>query len=368
MGKSNCESAMAADVEMPGVNGDENGALPMVTIIIPCRNEAACIERTLESVLSQEYPPERMQILIVDGMSNDGTPELIRRVISKGKADPKGFGAGSIPCSVQLLENPQRTVPFAMNLGLKQAKGEVIFRMDGHSEMSPGYIKACVAKLKKRPDIACVGGPSIAIGDSPIGKTYALALRSFYGVGGRTFRTLRAEGYVDTVAFGGYPRRIFETVGGFDPQLERNQDIDFNKRISKAGFKQLVIPDVWTLYHAPGSLRKVVRQNYMNGFWNTKVLNKMLETLSWRHFIPLVFVLSILLLLAIAFVFSWALHLLIAILVVYAAGACIATVVAVFRERSMCAILLPLIFPTMHFSYGLGSMAGLACFLLSRRY
>jgi succinoglycan biosynthesis protein ExoA len=338
--------------------GDKN--LPFVSIVVPCRNESASITRAFSSILVQDYPHDRMEVLIVDGMSEDATLDMVRRTA-------EDFGNARGACRLVLLENPQRIVPAALNLALKHAKGDIIFRLDGHSEMSPGYINACVARLRREANVACVGGPSIAIGKGLIGGAYALALSSFFGVGGKTFRTLRSESYVDTVAFGGYNRCIFNQIGGFDPRLERNQDIDFNTRLRKAGYRQLLIPDVCTYYHAPGNWRKIISQNYMNGYWNTKALSKMLGTLSWRHFIPLMFVLLIMVLAAGASISNWALYLLVAIMALYGTGAGVASIMAAFQSLCGSAFLLPLIFPVMHVSYGLGSLVGLIRFLFSRR-
>jgi succinoglycan biosynthesis protein ExoA len=339
------------------------GDLPMISIIIPCYNEASHIERTVTSVLSQDYPAEKMEVLIVDGMSDDGTLDVVRRVAPANPDAPERTQQG---CRLIMLQNPSRIVPAALNIGLKNAHGNFIFRLDGHSEMGPGYVRACVEKLRNHAEAACVGGPSVAVGEGFIGNAYALALSSPFGVGGGTFRTLRSESYVDTVAFGCYPRRVFEEVGAFDSQLERNQDIDFNARLGKAGYKQLIIPEVQTYYHAPGSWRKIVRQNYMNGYWNTKMLDKMVATLSWRHFIPLMFVFSILLLAVGALISVKILYLLFGIIMLYAVAACVATVVVAYRSRRAAAALLPFLFPAMHLSYGFGSLAGLVRFFFAR--
>src|SRR5258705_3368801 len=278
---------------------------PLVTILMPVRNEAPSIKRSMESLLAQTYHHERMEILVIDGMSDDGTREIIQGLTSD-LAVPGGGSACSdwsafngqfrTPRSaILMLDNPSRTVPMALNIGLQRARGETIIRLDGHSEMTPNYVDTCLAKLQERPDLMCVGGPSVAVGRGSIGRAYALALRSGFGVGGGTFRTLRSEASVDTLAFGAYRKSVFVHLGGFDPELERNQDIEFNARLRRAGYRLLLIQSTRTLYHAPESLTAIVRQSYNNGYWNTKVLGKMIGVLSWRHFAPGVFVASLLL-------------------------------------------------------------------------
>ena len=276
-------------------------ALPLVTVIIPVRNERAFVERSLRSVLAQDYSLERLQVLVVDGMSSDGTRQVVLRLLeqcrkSSDDEEPKkdhASGCCKSLGSIRLLDNPSAIVPTALNIGLDHAGGDIIFRLDGHSEMAPNYISACVAKLRERPEVACVGGRSLAVGSRWIGRGYALALQSPFGVGGRTFRTLQTERSVDTLAFGGYRREVFTKLGGFDPELARNQDVKFNADLRKSGGTLLLIPDTHTLYHAPRTLWAVIRQNYANGRWNTKLLDKMRGALSVRHFVPLFFVLSL---------------------------------------------------------------------------
>jgi succinoglycan biosynthesis protein ExoA len=342
---------------------------PLVSILMPVRNEALSIKRSLESLLTQTYPLERIEILIIDGMSDDGTRQIVQKLTSdlaiagRGSADSdwSAFnGHLSTPRSaILILDNPSRTVPMALNIGLQRARGETIIRLDGHSEMMPNYVETCLAKLQERPDLMCVGGPSVAVGRGSIGRAYALALRSGFGAGGSTFRTLRSEAYVDTLAFGAYRKSVFVQLGGFDPELERNQDIEFNARLRKAGYRLLLIQSTRTLYHAPESLTAIVRQSYNNGYWNTKVLGKMIGVLSWRHFAPGVLAASLLLsLLATPLVPKVSYGFLI-LWVAYILACLYASAGIGLRSSQPLALLLPLVFSAMHISYGVGSVIGL---------
>jgi succinoglycan biosynthesis protein ExoA len=337
----------------------ENVEPPLVSVIMPVRNEARWIGKALNSLLSQTYASERTEILVIDGLSDDGTRRIIEGISQATfRADPTGPSAAmKAPPEIRIIDNPSRLVPTALNIGIGHARGDIVFRLDGHSELMPNYIEACVSKLQERRDVACVGGPSIAIGDGSVGQAYALALRSPVGVGGRTFRTLRHESYVDTLAFGAYRKELFAEVGGFDQELWRNQDIEFSARLRKAGHRLLLIQTTHTLYHAPERLQAIMRQSYRNGHWNTKVLNKMVGVLSWRHFTPGVFVLSLLSLSLAAPGFVPARYCLLILALSYALAVMIGCA-SIAPVRSKTAVLLPVVLCIIHTSYGLGSVLG----------
>lgn len=345
---------------------------PRVSIIVPCRNEVGLIERSLGSILAQDYSPERLEVLVVDGMSDDGTREIVRRVIDKSKQSvhhrQKSEHGKCLGPAIVLLDNPFSIVPRALNLGLRHARGEIIFRLDGHSEMAPNYVSTCVAKLQARPDVACVGGPSVAYanGSGWIGNSYALALQSSFGVGGGTFRTARNECYVDTLAFGGCRREIFNRLGNFDPDLERNQDIEFNARIRRAGGTLLLTPETHTRYHVPENLKAMIQQNYRNGYWNTKPLGKMLKVLSWRHFVPLLFVSVLLMTFLGTLAVPWLRYPLFLVLGSYAFAALLVCALMAFRVRRPYVFFLPPLFTIMHVSYGLGSLVGICRYVRDR--
>ncbi|WP_447979332.1 glycosyltransferase family 2 protein [Candidatus Nitrospira bockiana] len=333
-------------------------AYPDVSVIVPCRNEQVFIEESVRSILDQDYPGG-IEVLVVDGLSEDRTRSILQRLVA--------IQSASATRRLQVLDNPHRVVPVALNIGLRHAKGAVVFRLDGHSRMAPGYVRACVAKLQERPDVACVGGPSVAVAGGCVGAAYALALQSPFGVGGGTFRTCRSETFVDTLAFGGYRKDVVSEMGGFDSELHRNQDIHFSAALRKAGHRLLLIQDTQTLYHAPDTLRCVIKQNYRNGYWNTRVLDKMIGVLSWRHFVPLVFVVALLAAIVLAVLWPWGSLAFWAIAGSYLVVSGLVTAAVAMRHRRLNALLLPVIFLIMHLSYGCGSIVGLSRFVLSSR-
>ncbi|MCB1247597.1 MAG: glycosyltransferase, partial [Acidimicrobiia bacterium] len=194
---------------------------PSISVIMPVRNEGRYLERSLRAVLTQD-DVETPQVIVVDGASEDGTADLAHRI------------AAECGTAIQVLNNPQRIVPVSMNLGLAVAKGEVVVRVDGHCVIAPDYLRQCIDALRATGD-ACVGGPMETIGETDEAASIAAAQSSRVGVGGVAFRTSETAGHVDTLAFGAYRREVFDRIGTFDETLVRNQDDEFNLRMTRAG-------------------------------------------------------------------------------------------------------------------------------------
>ena len=258
----------------------------LVSIIMPIRNEAAFIRRSLGSVLRQDYPLDRMEVLVVDGMSEDGTGDIVSSVVSERgmrvlnspirRPDP-----GSLPndsqeafINIRLLDNPEHIVPVALNIGLKHSRGEVIIRVDGHCEIPPDYVRVCVENLEKT-GADCVGGPMVTVGETSMARAIAAVQSSFFGVGGVAFRTgSEYGGYVDTLAFGAYRREVFDRIGGFDEELVRNQDDEFNFRLTQAGGKIWLDPSIRSIYYSRASLKGLWRQYFQYGLYKVRLIQK----------------------------------------------------------------------------------------------
>ena len=209
--------------------------LPLVSCVILMRNEKPYIERTIESVVRNDYPKDKLEILVVDGMSEDGSREIVEGIAIKDHR-------------VKLLDNKKRITPAAMNIGIKNAKGDVIILLSGHSYIEEDYIKLCVKYLEKT-GADCVGGPMRAVGTNYVGKAISLLHHSFFGMGGGRFHDVNYEGYVDTVYLGAYRREVFEKVGYYDERLVRNQDIEMNARIRRNGGKIFLTSKIKSYYH-----------------------------------------------------------------------------------------------------------------------
>lgn len=320
---------------------------PFVSIILPIRNEARYIGRCLDAVMGQEYDPARIEILVADGMSDDGTRAIVRERLERASA------RGS---RTQLIDNPQRIVPTGLNRGLAAAQGDVIIRVDGHCVIAPDYVRRCMQDLDA-VEADCVGGAIETVGETTTARAIALAQSSPFGVGGARFRYTDKPGYVDTLAFGAYRRTVFDRIGLFDEELVRNQDDEFNFRLTRAGGKIWLDPQIKSVYFSRGTLRGLWKQYYEYGLWKVRVIQKHGRPAAWRHLVPALFVLALLGSICASLLTQSPLWFLLIAVPYGLATAVAAARVAWGDWRTMA--LLPIIFLVLHLSYGLGFMVGL---------
>jgi cellulose synthase/poly-beta-1,6-N-acetylglucosamine synthase-like glycosyltransferase len=318
---------------------------------MPVRNEASFIDQTLNSVLDQDYPPERFEVIVADGRSTDGCRERVADVMV---SDPFR--------RVRLVDNERAIFSTGFNVGLRQARGEVVVMLGGHTELGRHYLRRCVDWLLLRPDVDCVGGFVETVPQTPASKIVATAMMSPFGVGGVAFRT-RPNSLleVDTVAFGAYRREALTRCGYLDEELVRDQDDEFNYRLRELGGRILLVPDLHTRYFSRGSLSKLWRQYLEYGFWKVRVMQKHPRQMRPRHFIPAAFVGSLILLAAAAPFSHLALWLLCLDASLYVLANLTASALAWTRD-SGAGLFLPLAFVILHVSYGLGFLSGLVRF------
>ena len=255
--------------------------MPMVSAIVPCRNEQKFISACLGSIIANDYPKEKLEILIVDGMSTDKTREIAGNY-------------GKRYSILKLLDNPKIITPAAMNIGIKNSKGEIIIKMDAHSIYEKDYILKCVEHLTES-GADNVGGvlKPIPSEKTLFAKAIAFSLSHIFGAGGSFFRTGAKEPKeVDTVAFGCYWKKTFDKIGLFDEKMAKIEDLELNRRIKKAGGKIMLFPDIRASYY-PSSydLKSFLKHNFTDGFWITYPLKFGFISGSWRHYIPLIFIL-----------------------------------------------------------------------------
>jgi len=323
-----------------------------VSIIIPVLNEISHITDCLESVLNQDYPQDKLEILVCDGGSTDGTREIIETYCQQYP-------------NMRLFNNKKRITPSAMNLGIINSSGDLIIRVDAHANYAKDYIAKCV-EWSKKTGADNVGGPACAKGEGLWGKAIELAHYSPFGLGGASFRVGNYEGYADTVFGGAFKREVFDKVGLYDERLVRNQDIELNSRIISSGGTCYLTPEIRSTYYCRSNLKDLWQQNYNNGLWSiyTRKISK--QALSLRHFVPFLFVLG-LILSAISMLVGWLLFRSLAwwftLPLILCAGSYIfasmffATRIA-HKNRLKYLIPLLAVFATLHISYGWGSMVG----------
>lgn len=257
-----------------------------ISIIIPCRNEEGFIFKVLENILQQDIGSEHLEVIISDGLSTDNTVGEIKRFTD---AHPE--------LNVVLIENPQKTVPFALNECLKIAIGEVIVRMDAHSIYPVNYVSRLVLELERLPLAWNVGGcwDTQPGSDSNMAKAIVKATSHKVGIGNADYRLISSEiKEVDTVPFGCFPKSVFDKIGNFDEDLTRNQDDEFNGRIIKNGGKIYLIPDLKIKYFARSTFSKMAKMFFQYGFFKPLVNKKLKAPATSRQFAPLLLVLGIL--------------------------------------------------------------------------
>jgi glycosyltransferase involved in cell wall biosynthesis len=330
-------------------------AAQRVTVILPCRNEAAHIAACLDSILASAHPADRLEVLVVDGMSDDGTRALVAQYAD---AHP----------SVHMLDNPGRIVPTALNIGIQAATGDIIVRMDGHVVYPPEYIPRLVdALLADGADN--VGGCLVTLpaDGTAVAQAIAIAMSHPFGVGFARFRIgARQAQDVDTVPFGCFRRSLFARVGMFDEELVRNQDDEFNHRIIRGGGRVRLIPDVVCYYYARGSLRKAARMFYQYGAFKPLVARKVGRVMTVRQLVPALFVATLIGTAAGALV-APAVGLLGAAIATLYAGCVGACALSIARSHGVrCALALAAALPVVHLSYGFGFLRGLRAGVLGR--
>lgn len=320
-----------------------------VTVVMPVRNEEDYIRESLEAVLAQDYPQELIEIIVADGMSVDGTREIIQ---SMQVQHP----------NIHLADNLGHIAPSGLNIGLARAKGDIIVRVDGHCIIQSDYIRQCVFYLLEE-DIIGVGGPMETIGETGTAQAIATAMSSPFGVGGSAFRTIKDRRmYVDTVAFPAYHRETIRRAGLFDEELVRNQDDEYNFRLREMGGRILMTPDIRSRYYSRSSFRSLWRQYLQYGYWKVRVMQKHPRQMSLRQFIPPLFVAS-LIFLSIFSIFISSARLLLAIVIgAYTVINLATALITSLRTKLQYMPLLSLAFAILHISYGSGFLYGLVKF------
>ena len=330
-----------------------------VTIIIPCRNEEKYISSCLDSVIKQDFPKEKLEVLVVDGMSEDKTKLVIEEYSAQYNF-------------IKLLENPRKIIPTAMNIGIQNARGSIVMKIDAHTVYESNYISQCIKYLENyKADN--VGGLQIAIPreDTLTGHSIVQALSHPFGVGNARHRFLSDQKplWADTTYSGCFRKEIFNRIGLYDENIARSEDIAINTRLKKSGGKILLVPEIKTYYYARSNFREYIKHNFDNGFWITYPLKFGRWISSLRHLIPLIFTSSLLTSGLLSFFSGLFLDLFLFIFISY----CILNLyfsrrISLKQGNFRYFFTMPLIFFLLHFFYGLGSIWGIIKVIFSRSF
>jgi succinoglycan biosynthesis protein ExoA len=329
-----------------------------ISIIVACRNEMRSIREFLNSVAEQDMGRWTWEALIADGISDDGTREILDTFSSQHR-------------NIRILTNRGRLVSTGLNAAIIEARGRIIMRLDAHTHYASDYCQRCVETLE-RTGAANVGGPARTRSEGAQARAIAAAYHSPFSTGGARFHQPDFEGFVDTVPYGCWRRETFDQIGLFDETLVRNQDDEFNLRLLRAGGKIWQSPAIVSWYSPRATIRALFLQYFQYGYWKVAVIQKHRLPGSWRHLVPAGFVLaSILPPLIVAaaaiartrLIFDWACLTWLIFVGLYAVGNVTASAMAARRSGIETLVYLPAVFAAFHFSYGLGFLVGIRHFV-----
>lgn len=346
-GQSHDDSAQVGESPCPGAG--DSAQLPFVSIVIPMYNESRYISACLGSLLKQDYPKDRYEVLVVDGGSNDGSTDIVRNY---NQAAP----------AVRVIDNPKRIIPAAFNSGVENARGDVIYFLGAHSTVWPDFLSKTVTTLRES-GADCVGGTIETVGGSFAGQAIATALSHPFGVGNSRYRYSTKAGFVDTVGFGAFRRDVFDRIGRFDEAFARsNEDYEFNYRLRKAGGKVYLNPQIRASYFCRSTLVGLVKQYFRYGLWKTEVILMHPGAFQIRHQVPPLFILALIAGMVLAPFHPAGTVLLLALLCAYLSVVLLVSLSIIARKRKLWGALLPVVFVGLHFSFG----TGLLCRLVRR--
>lgn len=326
---------------------------PSASLVIPCRNEAAHIEKCLRDVLAFESPAGGFEVIVADGMSADGTREIIERIAA---GDPR----------ITLIDNPRRNASAAMNEGIQVARADIVVRLDAHTEYAPDYLVRCL-EVMRQTGADNVGGPALTRSTSYMHRAIAAAYHSRFAVGNAVFHQPDYEGPADTVPYGCFRKSLLVELGLFDEALIRNQDDELNLRIIRAGGKIWQSPSIRSWYSPRSSLKALFQQYFQYGYWKVLVIRKHRIPASLRHLVPGLFVAS-LIVTGIGAPFCVQSRVLLAgIAGLYALGMLMASAITAASAGWSLLPVLPLTFACYHVGYGSGFLIGIWDFVVRRK-
>ena len=329
---------------------------PHVSVILPCRNEAKNIRSCLDSVVASDFPKDQLELLVVDGQSDDGTREIVLEFSKRHQW-------------IRLLDNIRRITPAAMNIGIQSSKGQIVMRMDAHTVYPANYVSGLVEWLV-RSKADNVGGVCITrpANETPKAHAIAFALSHPWGVGNAHFRIGSADPkWVDTVPFGCYRREVFDRIGLYDEALVRNQDDELNHRLIKRGGRILLVPEIKSFYTARGSLGNLWVMYYQYGYFKPLAARTIGAVMTARQLVPSAFVMSLALTAALApWSYMMALFFTAIVIAYVALDLSISTRTALDRSVR-CGFWSVVVFPILHMSYGIGYLKGILDFIVLRK-
>lgn len=317
-----------------------------VSFVIPMLNEIESIDRCIQSILEQSYPLENIEINVVDGLSKDGSRQKVKDLSQKYP-------------QIKLFDNPMRRTPQALNIGIRNATGDVVIILGAHTRIHPDFIALNIGYMQEKA-VKCTGGTQINVGNTLLQEAIGIAMGSKFGMPTAPYRFLNHAAFVDTVVYAAYDRSLFDEIGYFDEELHISEDAELNWRIRKAGYKIFYSPDIKSFYYPRKTLKRLSKQFFNYGILRVNVIKKHPDAVKATHLIPPLFIALSLasLLLGVLKAYFWVL--LATIWVIYLLYLLLASVITSIRyKKPVLIILLPAIYATMQLSWGIGFIIGI---------
>jgi glycosyltransferase involved in cell wall biosynthesis len=343
---------MPAENMIPNSMPHQRELNPLISVVIPCRNEKAHISDCLLSIFEQLDVPGGFEVLVADGMSDDGTREILNHF-------------STVDERLKVIDNPQKITSRGLNKAIRVARGQYIAIMGAHAHYAADYLRSSL-EVSNATAADNVGGCMTCLGESSLQKAIAMAHHSSFSVGGARWHNTHYEGPADTVFGGFYRREVFDRIGLFDEILVRNQDDELNLRLAKLGGKIWHSPRIKSWYYPRASLRALFRQYLQYGYWKVRVVQKHRKPASLRHLVPGAFVASLIMLPLLALLHPAVFWLWFALIALYVGCNFFASLTTA-RGRWSYVLKLPLVFACYHFGFGIGFLCGLFDFVILRR-
>ena len=319
---------------------------PRVSFVIPMLNEVDAIEKCIYSILEQDYSADKIEIIVADGFSSDGSREKVLALSKK-------YG------NIHLVDNPFKRTPAALNIGIKHSTGQVVVILGAHTTIKNDFVKYNV-KYMQELSVRCVGGTQINVGKNRIQQAIGNAMASVFGIPSAPYRFSKKKNYVDTVVYAAYDRNLFNEIGYFDEKLHISEDAELNWRIRKAGYKIFYTPEIVSYYYPRENIFQLAKQFFNYGILRANVMKKHFTAFKFIHILPPVFVFLSLFFSILGFYNPFFLKLLLVLWIVYTIYLFIASLVTLAKDRIIkYAFFYPVIFLTMHICWGSGFIVGL---------
>jgi len=331
--------------------GDCLSPQPLVSVAMPVRNESQFIRRNLLQLMEQDYPHDSIEIIIADGMSDDGTREIIAELQTQDSR-------------IRLIDNPQSIVPTGLNAAIQSSQGAIVIRVDGHVEVAKDFIRSSVDALRGHSAAWGAGGPIVHEGKTLFGKAVAAAMSHPAGVGNASHRFANFEGYGEGTAFPAFYRWVFDRVGFYDESLVRNQDDEFYFRVLQAGGKFFITPKIRYVYFVRGRVSNLFWQYFQYSFWRIPIIRKHGRPTTLRQVLPTLFWLLMLVLACTGLILgNYLLAVGLPVLYVLTLAA-----IGFFESRVYglrVGILMPVAMIVMHCAYATGMLCGAFAFVFA---